>query len=265
MGTKCVINVDLADVWAEAGRKKFVRTLAWGDEVTVNKQTSTSLEVESVYFNEAADSSIVPVKVAGFIEPARSSRVKVAEIVRPRSQNEVLKVNCVDVQQGDGSVIESPDGKVILVDGGDNQLFARYLAARFRSTSAAKPQEIDCVLVTHGDADHFEGLAEIFKSETHADKRKRLFIKPKRYYHNGIVKRPTTKDGKRVPDIELLGATSKVDGKTYLTGLEDNLLNVPDTEMNEPFRAWKNALSEYHKRGKITFRRLLVYTDSAIA
>jgi len=50
-----------------------------------------------------------------------------------------------------------------------------------------------------------------------------------------------------------------------LTGLEDNLLNVPDTEMNEPFRAWKNALSEYHKRGKITFRRLLVYTDSTIA
>jgi beta-lactamase superfamily II metal-dependent hydrolase len=256
VGTNCVINVDLADVWAEAGRKKFVRTVAWGDEVTVNKQTSTNMEIETVYFNEASDGSILPVKVSGFIEPAKSSRIKVADIVRPRSQNDVLKVNCVDVQQGDGAVIESPDGKVILVDGGDNQLFARYLAARFRGTSAAKPQDIDCVLVTHGDADHFEGLAEIFNSETNANKRKRLFIKPKRYFHNGIVKRPGSKDGKRVPDVELLGATRKVDGKTYLTGLEDNLLNVLDTEMNEPFLAWKKALAEYNKRGKIAFRRL---------
>ena len=52
----------------------------------------------------------------------------------------------VDVQQGDGAVIESPQGKIILVDGGDNQLFARYLAARFRGTSDDKPKEIDCIL-----------------------------------------------------------------------------------------------------------------------
>ena len=61
----------------------------------------------------------------------------------------MLKVNFVDVQQGDGAVIESPDGKVILIDGGDNQLFARYLAvavprddrgpARRRSTASSSP------------------------------------------------------------------------------------------------------------------------------
>jgi len=28
MSTTSVINVDLADVWAETGRKKFLRTLA---------------------------------------------------------------------------------------------------------------------------------------------------------------------------------------------------------------------------------------------
>jgi hypothetical protein len=35
MATKFVINVDLADVWAERNRKKLIRTLAWGDEVDV--------------------------------------------------------------------------------------------------------------------------------------------------------------------------------------------------------------------------------------
>ena len=256
MSKQCVINVDLADVWAEAGRKKFIRTIAWGDEVTVTAQTSTSIEIETVSFNEQPDGSILPVKEVGFIEPRKSSGIKTADVVRPRNQNDVLKVNFVDVQQGDGSVIESPDGKVILVDGGDNQMFARYLAGRFRGTTTAKPKKIDCILVTHGDADHFAGLPEIFKSETNKVFRKRLFIEPKRYYHNGIVKRPGTKNGKSVPDVELLGATRKVGNQTFLTGLEDNLLKVPDTEMNAPFKEWKDALKEYNKRSKIEFRRL---------
>jgi len=265
MSTKCVINVDLADVWGEADRKKFLRTLAWGDEVTVTTQTATRIEVETVYFNEQPDGSILPVKEVGFIEPRKSAGVKTADVVRPRNQNDVLKVNVVDVQQGDGAVIEAPDGKVILVDGGDNQMFARYLAGRFRGTTAANPREIDCILVTHGDADHFAGLPEIFKSETNKEKRKRLFIQPKRYYHNGIVKRPSKKDGKSVPDVELLGATRKVGTQTFLTGLETDLLKVPDTEMNAPFKEWKEALKEYNKRAKIEFRRLQFGDDQAFS
>src|SRR5688572_2222774 len=260
MSTKAVINVDLADVWEGAGRKKFLRTLSWGDEVAVKNENSTRIEIETVYFNEQPDGSILPVKETGFIEPRKSSGIKTADVVRPRNQNDVLKVDCVDVQQGDGSVIESPEGKVILVDGGDNQMFARYLAGRFRGTTAANPKEIECILVTHGDADHFAGLPEIFESETNKEKRKRLFIQPKRYYHNGIVKRPSSK-----PEIEQLGATRKVDDTTFLTGLEDDLLKVPDAEMNAPFKKWKAALKEYNKRAKIKFRRLQLGDDDAFS
>ena len=83
---------------------------------------------------------------------------KPADVVIERSKNNVLKVDFVDVQQGDGAVLETPKGQVMLIDGGDNQMFARYLASRFRGTSDDRPKEIDCILVTHGDADHFEGL-----------------------------------------------------------------------------------------------------------
>ncbi|HKP92817.1 MAG TPA: MBL fold metallo-hydrolase, partial [Chthoniobacterales bacterium] len=255
-----VINVDLADVWAETGRKKFLRTLAWGDSVEVTKQTASGVEIETVYFNEQPDGSILPVKKSGFIEPTKSSGIKVADLIRPLDENEVLKVNCVDVQQGDGSVIESPDGKVILVDGGDNQMFARYLAARYRGTTADNPKEIACILVTHGDADHFLGLPEILKSETNKEKRKRLFIQPKRYYHNGIVKRPSTR-----PEIEQLGPTKKVGKQVFLTGLENDLLAVPDSEMNAPFRAWKDVLEEYNTRSKMEFRRLQFGDNDAFA
>jgi beta-lactamase superfamily II metal-dependent hydrolase len=262
MSKQC-INVDLADVFEERGRKKFIRSLAWGDEVEVVETKSTHLAIRTKEFIQQDDGSILPKVVDAFIEPSKSSGIKAPDVVVPRSQNRVLKINFVDVQQGDGSVIETPDGKIILVDGGDNQLFARYLAARFTGTSDANPKEIECILVTHGDADHFAGLTEIFESETNKTAKKRLFIAPKRVYHNGLVKRPSTANNKKVPDKELLGATKVVDGETILTGLETNLLNVPDAEMNQPFRAWKAALKAWNKRGTIEFRRLSIGDDDA--
>jgi Metal-dependent hydrolases of the beta-lactamase superfamily III len=151
----------------------------------------------------------------------------------------------------------------MLVDGGDNQLFARYLASRFRNTSIDKPKEIECILVTHGDADHFVGLPKIQESEKNETPRKRLFIEPKRVYHNGIVKRPGKKGNKTRPEAEMLGATKKVGKELFLVGLEENLLKVSDDEMNQPFKVWKSALVEYNKRSKIEFRRLEIGDDDA--
>jgi beta-lactamase superfamily II metal-dependent hydrolase len=256
MAQKHVINVDLADVWADKDRKKLLRTLAWGDEVSVITQTSNHVEVSLTTFHEEADGSVLPEAATGFIVPSRSSGIKAADVVLPRNRNKVLKVNFVDVQQGDGSVIESPAGKVMLVDGGDNQLFARYLAGRFRGTTAARPQPIECILVTHGDADHFVGLPKILDSETHTEKMKRLFIAPKRVYHNGIVKRPSKRNEKRVAEKDLLGPTRKVGKDLFLVGLEDDLLSVDDDEMNEPFKTWKKTLTTYNAREKLEFRRL---------
>jgi hypothetical protein len=228
--------------------------------VEVLHNTATALEIRVVKFTELPDGSIQPQQASGFIRPSKSSGLKPAQVTVPKSQSKVLKVDFVDVQQGDGSVIETPSGKVILIDGGDNQLFARYLANRFRNTSATKPKEIDCILVTHGDADHFLGLTEMHRSETDprlaAAPWKRLFVHPQRVYHNGLVKRPAKKaSGTKRKEVEMLGATRVVSGKTFITGLEENLLDVPDAEMNEPFLAWKRALGDYKKRGVPAIRR----------
>lgn len=260
---RSVIAVDLADVWKDNNRKALLRTLAWGDEISVIGVTAQHIEVEFTSFATQVDGSTMPIAQRGFIKPTGASRLKPGDLVRKIEDNTVLRVNFVDVQQGDGAVIESPTGKVMLVDGGDNQMFARYLAGKYRGTSLDKPKVVDCILVTHGDADHFEGLVEIHASERNASLHKRLFIEPKRVYHNGIVKRPSSRDGRKLTDIELLGPTVEKGADLYVTGLVDDLLTVPDEEMNRPFQSWKAALADYNGRSPIEFRRLSFGDDDA--
>ena len=58
----------------------------------------------------------------------------------------------VDVQQGDGLILDTPSGKVIFIDAGENKLFCRHAAARYQGTTPADPLVVDAVIVTHGDA-----------------------------------------------------------------------------------------------------------------
>lgn len=271
MPAKHLINVDLAKVFESKTRKGLITILAWGDEVDVVNRGPAHIEVMATKFVEKPDGSVKPERVPGFIVPPKG--VKLEDVVVPKSEGKVLKIDFVDVQQGDGSVIETPQGQVMLIDGGDNQLFARYLANRFRGTKPDSPKEIDCILVTHGDADHFVGLTKIHESETskHLDSQpwKRLFIHPRRVYHNGLVKRPEKKNGTKRKETELLGpvkvikdpATNK--DVTLVTGLVDDLLNFDTAEMNKPFQEWQTALKTFRKRGPIKFRRLQIGDNDA--
>ena len=175
----------------------------------------------------------------------------------PTQDKRPLQFMMIDVQQGDGLMFLTPAGRKVFIDGGDNELFARFAAARFRGSSAEQPLEVDAMVVTHGDADHFGGLSEIRDSETHRTLRKRLFIRPRRVFHNGLVKGPSTRDGKRVPDEELLGATVPLPGGGLgIRELVDDPTALPDSRLNVPFRRWKNSLLHWAGRGPIEFRRL---------
>lgn len=257
MSTQQIIDVDLASIWEQKNKKGFIRFVGWGDVVEVDDITDKYVQIKTVRYVPQPEGGAKPVDVPAFIVPSKSSGIRPDQIVRPVQQQNILKVNFIDVQQGDGTVIETPQGKVVLIDGGDNQLFARYLAGRYRDSSLQSPREIECIVVTHGDADHFAGLTEIFKSESGnfraRDSWKKLFIHPKRVYHNGLVKRPSS-----VPEKESFGATAKVGDRTVIVALEENLLTVPDAQMNKPFLEWKRALAAYNGRSAtpITFRRL---------
>jgi len=252
------IAVDLAQLKDEEG--ELLTTLAWGDPVTVVEEDEKRSKVEFVDFDEEEDGSILPRTRTGFIRRHPTGRSSV-EVSLPVDQVKVLKLDFVDVQQGDGALLETPGGKTITLDGGDIQLFARYLASRFPGTSPEQRKVIDAMVISHGDADHFAGLTEIRESETNETSLKRLFAEPRRVFHNGLVKRP-----EKVGDEKAFGETEKVGETTIITGLETDVTTVDDEQLNKYFKPWKKALLGWREDGaEIEFRRLEKGDDEAFS
>ena len=72
-----------------------------------------------------------------------------------------LRLHFLDVGQGDATVVELPDGKVMLIDGGNNQEVNKTTVLRY--LNALKIDVIDYLIVTHTDSDHVGGLDTVAK------------------------------------------------------------------------------------------------------
>ena len=231
------VDADFAILYKEKAAKADQRllTLVYGDAVEVLESDAKWTKVRAHTRGDGQPIGFVKGKL-------------------PLRDTGLLKFTMVDVQQGDGMVFETPSGKVVLVDGGDNKLFARHLAARFwhKNTSADQPLPVDALIITHGDADHFAGLNEIVKSETNDERRKRLFIHPKRVYHNGLVKGPG-----KLKETASLGRNLKdAQGRLQIFELYDDPRAARGTRANEPFNEWFESLDHWETRGPIDFQRV---------
>jgi competence protein ComEC len=71
----------------------------------------------------------------------------------------VLKVSFLDVGQGDAIFIESPTGRQMLIDGGNNRAVIRQLA----HVMPWYDRTIDVLVATHPDADHIGGLIDVLR------------------------------------------------------------------------------------------------------
>ena len=88
----------------------------------------------------------------------------------------LLEIVFVDVGQGDGCLIVTPDDRRLILDAGEGDNMHRYLKWRFNFVGG--PRRFDAAIITHPDSDHYNGF-------------KRLFNEPnitfRRVYHNGIM------------------------------------------------------------------------------
>ena len=80
------------------------------------------------------------------------------------AQSNQLVITALDVGQGDGIIFQTPNHKVITIDGGStsvNQVGKYRIIPFFKSQCIRK---IDYAVMTHADEDHVSGLIEIMKT-----------------------------------------------------------------------------------------------------
>lgn len=76
-----------------------------------------------------------------------------------------LQITFLDVGQGDGICMELPDGRVYLMDGGSSDVskVGNYRLVPFLKAKGIR--KIDAVFLSHGDADHINGIAELLEEK----------------------------------------------------------------------------------------------------
>lgn len=223
---------------------RVVGILYWGDEIDLLEPA------------EATDPAVREVRVRhydyrrgrmaqGVVRKRRARGKNLPLSLLPTGAPRPLAVTFVDVQQGDATWIRTPAGRQILVDGGEQVFIARLLASENPGTTPASPLMLDAVVVTHGDADHFEGLSALAEAAAHPIERKRIHARIARCLHNGLVKRPGKvpdgAGGKRtLKERERFGEVLAERGEHYVVGLEDDPRQADQS--NAPFVRWGAAL-----------------------
>jgi beta-lactamase superfamily II metal-dependent hydrolase len=228
------------------GEKLKTIVLFWGDQVKITgKQGDQHVaEFQQREWDET-EKKYKTVKYAGLLPKKTTFR-----------DDSVLKVRFVDIGQGDGAMVETPKGQIVFIDGGEEEHMRRYVNVAYSHVLRTKALHCAAIVVTHGDADHFEGLTHLVSSSRNS--KGDPMITADRVFHNGLVKVPNASGA------TAFGKTVKSDGKTYATQLEDDLTKVPDSRMNTPFKEWKAALQNLkNKDGKKPSIERVEFGDSA--
>lgn len=119
--------------------------------------------------------------------------------------NRILEVNFVDVGQGDGCHVVTPDDEHLIIDAGPADNMYRFLKWRFNLGKAKNAPPPFKVVISHSDSDHYKGFQKIFAPTAGS---KNQFSIPN-VYHNGLIETSGTK-------VDGLGKVTEYNGDSYI-------------------------------------------------
>lgn len=199
-------------------------TLFWGDQVQVVEKVGGEWKLD---FTKRTWNTNTKKYEWKKYDAAISGKVKFREA-------SVLKVRFVDVGQGDAGIIETPAGKLILLDGGEEEHLKNYVSSSWAHILRNAPLQMEAIIVSHGDSDHFAGLTKLLGATRGHDK---PMVVPNRVFHPGLVKALSS-----VPDKKMFGKTRIKDGRLYIVDLVDDIRDTPVERLNTHFQAWQTEL-----------------------
>lgn len=154
----------------DGSKTKFV---IWGDWLNVEEEQPGS------------DHFIVNWKV--WDEAAGTVGVEKYRIRKSECRKDaLLEMIFLDVGQGDGCIVNVPDGptqRTLIVDAGESDNMHNFLKWRFRYLDSGA--DFNSAVITHPDQDHYKGFQAIFDDER---------ISFRNVFHNGLVERVGSKE-----------------------------------------------------------------------
>jgi competence protein ComEC len=99
--------------------------------------------------------------------------------------NRCLEILFIDVGQGDSILIQTPDDRRVLIDGGFTNAAHEVITNKYRLDKEDNYIDFDAVIASHSDSDHTKGLIPILNDPK---------IAVRRFYHNGLFPRESLKD-----------------------------------------------------------------------
>ncbi len=143
----------------------------------------------------------------------------------PKREQGKLIVTMLDVGQGDGIYIRTPGGQTMFVDGGSSNVtnVGEKRIGPFLKSKGVRT--LDYVLISHGDADHKNGIEELLTDQQCGIRIDTLLLPPKNVWDEGIEKLVSLakendtkvlefKEGQTMED-ELFCMECLAPGKTY--------------------------------------------------
>lgn len=176
---------------------KWVKHLLFGDWIKILKDEKGDLQYQTISGKQY-------IKVRG--------RNKEGYVLPEEIQfDRILEVNFIDVGQGDGCHIVTPDDKHLIIDAGESDNMFRFLKWRYNLKNKDTKAPPFTVVISHSDKDHYYGFLKIFEI---AGILPNPQIEIEKIYHNGMIETSGT-------EASDLGTFFTHKGNDYITDLCD--------------------------------------------
>lgn len=179
-----------------AEKFKWVKHLLFGDWIKLLKDEHGNLQYQTI--NDKQYLKVRGRNKDGFVLPE--------EIQFER----ILEVNFIDVGQGDGCHIVTPEDKHLIIDAGESDNMYRFLKWRYNLKNKDTKAPPFTVVISHSDKDHYYGFLKIFEMAGISPNPQ---IEIEKIYHNGMIETSGTNAS------DLGTSITDKDGKVYITDL----------------------------------------------
>jgi beta-lactamase superfamily II metal-dependent hydrolase len=159
---------DTAPLYVGATGTKKLLELLWGDQVTVLEAGAPRSKVRA---------------------RGKVGHVGTADL----GDESLLEVYFIDVGQGDGVLIRTPDGRHVMIDGGykrasqpSGKNAADFVDWKFVKDYGLDRIHLDVMMASHNDADHYGGLSDLLGPDT-AGELDAESVRVDAFYHAGVA------------------------------------------------------------------------------